>query len=207
MNQICNQLHKYFNKNKRHSFPFDSSNLPLNGIYILFEKGEKGHGLDRIVRIGTHTGDNNLPPRLNEHFMNENKDRSIFRKNIGRAFLNKEKDAFLEKWEIDLTKKEEKEKYNNVIDIEKQKEVERRVSIYIQTSFTFVVFEIKEMQARLHYESKLIATIAQCKGCKPSHDWLGEYSPKLKIRKSGLWQEQKLYKHPLTSGELDELIT
>ena len=54
--------------------------------------------VDRIVRIGTHRGDNNLYNRLKEHFINENKDRSIFRKNIGRALLNKNQDSYLEIW-------------------------------------------------------------------------------------------------------------
>ena len=49
---------------------------------------------------------------MTQHFLNENKDRSIFRKNIGRAILNKENDSFLEKWEIDLTPKEAREKYS-----------------------------------------------------------------------------------------------
>jgi hypothetical protein len=35
---------------------------------------------------------------LKEHFVNENKDRSIFRKNIGRALLNKDNDYFIEQW-------------------------------------------------------------------------------------------------------------
>jgi len=30
--------------------------------------------------------------------VNENKDRSIFRKNIGRALLNKDNDPFIEQW-------------------------------------------------------------------------------------------------------------
>ena len=81
-------------------FPFDKKKIPLNGIYILFEKGEFAHNTNRIVRIGTHTGNNQLHSRLFQHFLNENKDRSIFRKNIGRALLNKERDTFLEKWEL-----------------------------------------------------------------------------------------------------------
>jgi hypothetical protein len=49
----------------------------------MFEAGESGHGTDRIVYVGTHTGPGNLPARLAEHFVRENKDRSIFRGNIG----------------------------------------------------------------------------------------------------------------------------
>ena len=97
MSKQCKTLHKLFNSMKRFSFPFDEEAIPKNGIYILFEKGERAHEADRIVRIGTHTGSNQLRSRLKQHFLNENKDRSIFRKNIGRAILNKNKDSFLEK--------------------------------------------------------------------------------------------------------------
>jgi hypothetical protein len=83
MTNFCEELHKIFNTLKRFSFPFDDTNIPLNGIYILFQKEEMAHGADRIVRIGTHTGKNQLHSRLKQHFINENKDRSIFRKNIG----------------------------------------------------------------------------------------------------------------------------
>jgi len=97
MSKECDKIHRLFNGMERFNFPFDETKIPLNGIYVLFEKGEKGHGMNRIVRIGTHTGKNQLRSRLMQHFINENKDRSIFRKNIGRALLSKARDIFLEK--------------------------------------------------------------------------------------------------------------
>lgn len=112
---------------RKFSFPFDKHEIPANGIYILFEKGELAHSTNRIVRIGTHTGINQLRSRLNQHFIKENKDRSIFRKNIGRALLNKDKDPFLEKWEIDLTTRKAKEKYSELIDFVKQKEAKVQI--------------------------------------------------------------------------------
>ena len=59
-------MHILFNRLNRFSFPFDESKLPKNGIYVLFEKGEHGHGTDRVVRIGTHTGKDQLRSRLNQ---------------------------------------------------------------------------------------------------------------------------------------------
>jgi len=48
---------------------------------------------------------------LYQHYhVNENKDRSIFRKNIGRALLDKNKDPYLKIWELDLTYRRNKEK-------------------------------------------------------------------------------------------------
>jgi len=96
MSKNCHTIHQWFNGIKKHSFPFNEQEIPENGIYILFERGEFAHSTNRIVRIGTHTGNNQLRSRLFQHFLNENKDRSIFRKNVGRALLNKDKDSFLE---------------------------------------------------------------------------------------------------------------
>ena len=90
MRNITQELHQVFNRQRRFTFPFKQflKEIPENGIYIIFEKGEKYGNLDRIVRVGTHTGNNQLRSRLNQHFLKENKNRSIFRKNIGRCFLN-----------------------------------------------------------------------------------------------------------------------
>jgi hypothetical protein len=203
----CEEIHKLFNKAERFNFPFDEKKIPQNGIYIIFEKGEKAHKGDRIVRIGTHTGENQLASRLIQHFVNENKDRSIFRKNIGRALLNKQKDSYLEKWEIDLTTKDAKEKFGDLIDVNKQKEIEKEVTKYIQNNFSFIIIEINDKNKRLEIESKIISTISNCKICKPSENWLGLSSPKDKIREGGLWLVNELYKSPLNSNEVNELIS
>lgn len=205
MSKNCEELHKIFNNAKRYEFPFDEKNIPKNGIYILFEKGEKAHDKDRIVRIGTHTGNNQLSPRLKQHFLNENKDRSIFRKNIGRALLNKAKDSFLEQWELDLTTKYAKEKLKDKINFEKQKQVEKQVIKYIQENFSFVVFPIEDKNKRLKIESKIISTISLCKECKHSENWLGLFSPKEKIKESGLWLVNELYKEQLNEEEIKKL--
>ena len=205
MSKNCNTIHHWFNEMKKHSFPFDKQKIPKNGIYILFERGEFAHSTDRIVRVGTHRGNNQLHSRLFQHFLKENKDRSIFRKNIGRALLNKDKDQFLDQWEIDLTKREARELYSNSIDFVKTKKVEERVTKYIQDNFSFVVFQIDDKEKRLEFESKLISTISLCNECKPSQNWLGLFSPKEKIRKSGLWLVNELWKTPLSGNDILEL--
>ena len=204
MTSECESLHKIFNSLKLHKFPFNDSEIPKNGIYILFEKGESAHKSDRIVRIGTHTGIDQLKSRLFQHFLNENKDRSIFRKNIGRAILNKRNDSFLKEWELDLTSKESKEANQN-IDLNKLKQTEKEVSDYIQNNFSFIVFEVKDKNKRLEIESKIISTVSLCEECKPSKNWFGLNSPKEKIRKSGLWLVNELYKQPLNEQDLIEL--
>lgn len=204
---MCEKVHELFNasKLKEYSYQFDENELPKNGIYIIFEKGETYKGYKRIVRVGTHTGDNQLRSRLKQHYVNENKDRSIFRKNIGRAFLNKDNDPFLTQWNIDLTTKENKEKYSSTIGFDKQKEVEDKVSDYLRNNTSFVVFEVTDKDQRLKFESRIISTISNCEDCKPSENWLGKYSPEDKIKKSGLWLVNELNKESLSEDEFEEL--
>jgi hypothetical protein len=205
MSEICNKVTRLFNSMERFKFPFDESKIPKNGIYVLFERGQKGHGLDRIVRIGTHTGKDQLRSRLFQHFINENKDRSIFRKNIGRTLLNKANDPFLKSWELDLTTKKAREKFAKTVNMSRQKEIEKEVTRYIQDNFSFVVFEILQKDRRLDFESKLISTISLCKECKPSKGWLGLFSPKERIKEGGLWQVNEIYKKQLNDKEFGEL--
>lgn len=205
MSKNCNTIHQWFNEMKKFTFPFNKQEIPENGIYILFEKGEFAHSTNRIVRIGTHTGQNQLRSRLFQHFLKENKDRSIFRKNIGRALLNKDKDVFLEKWELDLTTRNARNLYSDSVDFEKQKEIEKRVTKQIQDNFSFIVFQIDEKDKRLEFEAKIISTVSLCEKCKPSENWLGNLSPKEKIRKSGLWLVNELWKTPLNGGDMIEL--
>jgi hypothetical protein len=179
--------------------------LPRNGIYILFEAGETAHGTDRIVRVGTHTGQNQLRSRLRQHFVKENKDRSIFRKNIGRSLLNKEQDLYLSEWEIDLTTRKAKQEFASRIDPVKQRSIERRVSDYVRNNLTFVVFRVDDKVERLYWESRLISTLSRCDDCRPSGNWLGQFSPKHQIRDSGLWLVNELYKEALTQEDMARL--
>ena len=206
MDEVCEKLHLIANEMPRYCFPFEKDKICKNGIYILFEKGEKAHKNDRIVRIGTHRGNNNLYYRLKEHFINENKDRSIFRKNIGRALLNKNKDDYLEIWNIDFTKKENKKQFKYNLDIKKQENLEKQISKYIQGNLSFVIIEIPDKDSRLFFESKLISTVSLCAKCFPSTNWLGNYSSKSKIVESGLWLVNELYKEPFTIEELNKFV-
>src|SRR5580704_16113853 len=124
---VCEALHVWANSLPVLRFPFDVSRIPINGIYVLFEEGEIAHGTNRIVRVGTHTGSNQLPSRLYQHFLIENKDRSIFRKNIGRAFLNRDHDPFLLLWELDRTSRRMRDTHGG-IDLDRQRAIEKTVS-------------------------------------------------------------------------------
>lgn len=208
MQSIGFEIHKLFNNQKRYYFPFKEfkQEIPQNGIYIIFEHGEKYLEFDRIVRIGTHTGNNQLYSRLNQHYIKENKNRSIFRKNIGRCILNKANNPYLSIWELDTTSAEEKKMNSYLVDVEFEKQIERQISTYIQEKLSFCVFRINNKEQRLFWESKIASTLAQSKELRPSSGWLGNYSPKEKIRAFGLWQVNGLDGECITDIELEELV-
>lgn len=207
MINFCENITHALNRLRRFNFPYDEQKIPLNGVYVLFQKGEIGHGCDRIVRVGTHTGKNQLRSRLRQHFTMENKDRSIFRKNIGRALLNRRNDQFLEFWEVDRTTKANKDKYRDLIDLDYQRKIEEEVTNYIRENFSFVIIPVEEKDERLELESRLISTVSLCETCNKSNDWLGNYSPKKKIARSGLWLVNELYKIPFDEEDAYKLMS
>ena len=207
MSQICTELHELLKLGHRFNFQEGYNDIPLNGIYILFEKGEIAHDGDRIVRIGTHTGDRQLRSRIYQHFENENKNRSIFRKNIGRCLLNKQHPSYLTTWELDTTSRAEKAKFAHLVDKDFEKNFEKEISKYIQDNFSFVIIQANTKQERMYFESRLIGTVSNCADCQPSANWLGLNSPIIKIRESGLWQVQHLYSKSLDINEVKLLAT
>jgi hypothetical protein len=206
MSQLCHQLHTLLSQRPRLNFSFGSADVPRNGIYVVFESGEFGHGTDRIVRIGTHIGDGRLYSRLTQHFVKENKDRSIFRKNIGRALLKRNHDTFFDQWQLDLTSRAAKQKYLDGIDKGKLKATESLVTGYTTKYFSFAVFPVERKTDRLDWESKMISTVSLCRECNSSENWLGSFSPISKIRNSGLWLVNELYKDPLDEAEIKTLM-
>jgi len=134
-----------------------------------------------------------------------NKDRSIFRKNIGRALLARDYDPFLADWEIDLTPRAARELHSVRINRPKQERVESEVSKRIQDNFSFAVVRIDTKEERLRLEARIISTVSLCRACKPSVDWLGNFSPKKEIRESGLWNVQELYGEPLADRDFTRL--
>jgi hypothetical protein len=207
MTDNCHALHELFNSLRRFRFPFDKdlALIPQNGIYILCEQGEAFDQMDRVVRVGTHTGNDQLQSRLFQHFVDENKDRSIFRKNIGRCFLNKESHPYLKIWELDLTTKEQRKKSAHLIDELLQEQLEKRISRYVRHNMTFSVIEVNNKRERLYLEAKIVSTVSLCEKCKPSANWLGLHSPKARIKESGLWQVNELYKTPLNASDMKRL--
>jgi hypothetical protein len=172
----------------------------------MFENGEYAHKGDRIVRIGTHTGEGQLQSRISQHFENENKNRSIFRKNIGRCFITQENIDYLPVWDLDTTSKENKKRFIAIVDKEYETTIEKKISKYIQENLTYSLLEISSKMDRLHIEARLVGTISSCTECSPSETWLGAISPISKIVDSGLWQVKELYTEPISENDLELII-
>lgn len=202
MSEACERIHASVNRLEILNNHLGEFDIPSNGLYIMFERGEHAHRGRRIVRIGTHTGNGNLKQRIQEHYEKENKDRSIFRKNIGLALLNKNNDSFIEQWKLDLTSASSRKKFENVIDYKYLHYIEKEVTKVIRNNFSVVVIREDSKEKRLKIEAGLIASVANCEECRPSNSWFGKYSPKEKIRESGLWQEQKINGPVLRTEEI-----
>lgn len=211
----CEWLHKQLEKLPLFRYPFDLNKLPDDGIYFFYERGETwGHGKNkpRIVRIGTHRS-GNFKSRISEHYLLDERkmdfnstqaaprERSIFRKNIGRALLNKQKSNYLDIWEIDFTNKKSRKTKGHLRNIKLEKKIEGQISRILRENFSFRFIEIKNEMGSEGLESRLIGTVAQCQLCKPSVRWLGQYSPKSEIRESGLWLVQHLRNKGLTNKD------
>lgn len=197
----ADQLHKMFSRLPVYTWR-TIDDIPFqDGIYIVFEKGENYKGHARIVRVGTHTSQGRLKQRLKDHFVRENHNGSIFRKNIGKAMLNREHDLYLPIWTLDTSKAPNIGKEDKA----KEEEVEHRVSAYMQEAFTFCVFKVDTKEERLRFEEAIIATLNQTDDFKASANWLGNSSPEWEIRQSGMWLKQGLDAEPLTDNELFRL--
>ena len=158
--------------------------------------------MERIVRIGTHTSANRLKARLLDHFVHENHDGSIFRKNVGKAILNAHRDPYLAAWTMDTSKPENR----RFLDEKKNADTERRVSKYLRENFTFTVFQVMAKNERLRMEEAIIATLNAEPTFIPGSKWPGLYSPEKEIRESGLWLKQGLNGKSMTNEEFDKLL-
>lgn len=211
MTDIYNYIHEFFNSEKRYSFPYDRKHLKeitdSNGLYVLFENGEKHNGLDRIVRIGSHDGNNNLIKRIGHHFMKNNHRGSVFRKHVGRCFLNVEENQYLEHWNRPFKSRLEKEVHGKFVNLEYEKNYEEMVSSHIHDKLSFVLIpKIYDKLQRDRIEEGLISSLNQSNQKTSSENWLGNYHPDNRIRNSKLWNIEYLKHQPLDKNEFRELI-
>ncbi len=174
--EACAWLHLQLQVLPLFAFPYNPATLPRNGLYFFYEKGEVwGHGGDhpRIVRIGTNTGEGNLANRISEHFLLDSKkmdfdetrpapkDRSIFRKNLGRALHSKNNNPYLSTWDIDFTTRANRLNFRQLRDIAKEKEMEEAITLLLRENFSFRFIKTDPLVIdREEMEKKVIGTIA-----------------------------------------------
>ncbi len=220
---LCKWIHEKLELLPLIQYPFELNSLPKNGIYFFYEKGEYwGHGgnKNRIVRIGTHKKEN-FRTRINDHYnlnsleinfsVNDSKpsDRSIFRKNIGRALLNDKHDKYIKIWEISFMEKKNKEKFSQLRDIQKEILLEQRISEILRNNFSFKYIIIENEEKRIGskgLERALIGTVARCYLCRPSSNWLGKKSPIREISRGKLWEVQHLKNYDITNEDKISII-
>tara|TARA_Y100000590_G_scaffold401626_1_gene486638 strand:- start:126 stop:839 length:714 start_codon:yes stop_codon:yes gene_type:complete len=224
MTKKCEWLHNLLDDLPLIQWPFNIEKLPDNGVYFFYEEGEFfGHetkNKSRIVRVGTHR-EGNFKSRMGDHFLfNESKmnfdkmkppphGRSIFRTNLGRAILNKEKNDYLDIWNTDFTTKKNRIELSDLRDIPLEKKIETQVTSLLQNNFSFKYLIVKGQEKRMGskgIESRLIGTLSECGECLPSDDWLGHHSPVSKIRDSGLWLYQHLSDPPISDSDKNDLL-
>ena len=190
-------LHRLFERLPRYEWR-DIDTIPFeDGIIIVYERGETYRGYARVVCVGTHAAPGRLKQRLMDHFERENRNASVFRRNIGKALLNRAKDPYLDIWSLDTSRIPNKDRE----DPRTAARVERDVSAYMRVNLSFSVIPVASVESRQRLKAAIIATLHQAKDFAPSDSWLGHYSPEPEIRGSGLWQVRGLDADPLTADE------
>lgn len=196
------RLHRFLSALPRYGWQDIQDLSCTNGIYVFFEAGETWRGLPRVVRVGTHTAPDRLPGRLADHYIREDRNGSIFRKNIGKALLNRAGDPYLSIWSLDTGRPDNASRADPV----KEARIEAQVTAYLRDHCTFAVLPAAQREDRLRLEEGIIAALHALPDFGPGPDWLGRHSPEAAIRQSGLWLKQGLDGVPLTARELDRLI-
>lgn len=221
MSKLCNWVHERLRQLPMLRFPFCLKDLPQDGIYFFYEEGETwGHGGEepRIVRVGTHRGQGHLRSRISETYLLDERrlgfcrkdakpaDRSIFRKNLGRALLNRGRDEYLPVWEIDFTLRANRNNVAHLRDVDKERRLEGEISRVLRDRFSFRVIAVESPTERSELEKHLIGTVARCSLCSSSPKWLGRDSPETKIARGKLWQVQHLKGDPIGTRDKEAIL-
>lgn len=199
-------VYQSINRLPRCGYQTPRGELPRNGIYLFFERGEAALCnevlVDRVVRVGTHRGDGRFPRRIREHYgavhsFSGNKNGSVFRRHVGGALLRQANpdDPRLLDWVPQGGRS--------------YREVEEQVSRHLRDNFTFVCFQVDTAEERLGLEAALISLFAKCPVGQPSAGWLGRSAVSPAIQRSGQWNTQELDAIPLTPDQfqrLDQLV-
>ena len=174
---------------------------PARGVYFFRESGESRSGSGRgprIIRIGTHAlkvgSRATLWQRLSQHRSGSHRG-SIFRSLAGVALAGHENIPLPPSWGIGSSASAAARKLGmNCTEINQaEADLEARVSLYIG-SMPFLWLHVDDGPGPNSQRAVIEATsIRLLSGYRdptvdlPSPDWLGRYSDRERVRRSGLW--------------------
>lgn len=116
---------------------------------------------------------------------------------------------YLKVWELDFTSTINRTNYYHLRKIEKEKKIESQITQILREKFYFRFVPLEGQEKRMGktgIESRLIGTVAQCKICRPSENWLGRYSPKRQINNGKLWLSNYLASAGLSDNDKTDLM-
>jgi len=208
----CARLHTLLEQLPLYGADVDLDLLPnSSGIYFFYQKTgahwePSGHGepAKGIVRIGISGG---ARGRVSHHYhgiipissINLDtlcpKDRSIMRKHIGRAILNRPGHPhaqYLPIWNADLTTPATRDALRNRRNVEIEKAIEREVSDVMARDFYFRCVAGKSDEEVGYLETSAIGIVSSCPVCRRSAGWLGSSHPNPVISQGKLWNIKKV---------------
>jgi len=184
MEELSVSIHRLAASLPRYNHSFRAADIPVNGIYLMFEKGEAvshpHYFGDRIVRVGTHKVDGRLPTRLRTHFRG-NRRASILRRHPANVMAAEQGYSALAASAVS----------------------EEQISTRIADRFSFVCVRVPTQAERLAIESGLIALLASYPLARPSAGWPGLLAHSVKIWESGLRNVLHVHGVPLSCAGLD----
>lgn len=193
--QLLSQLEATVGERRRLGDCHGRMHWPIRGVYFFFEPGEfrsKDLTAHRVTRIGTHAltpKNRNLWKRLREHRGTErgygNHRKSVFRRLVGDALINRDR-LPRNTWEQKTPRRP-----SHAIDAEKP--YEKLVSSYLRSTMVLclpVDDEPGPDSGRGIIEKNSIALLSgyvEASMDSPSSEWLGLHSSRVRVRCSGLW--------------------
>ena len=189
-----------FSQGKAHiAFPdgAEPNALPLNGIYVMFDKDPQTGKLGRIVRIGTHepTNPNGLISRVFSHFSGS-KNRSILRKHVGSSLLRSKPKA-LESWRVK--------------NVPGDSATEKKVTQYLIDHIAVGFVPIDKLDVLSEVEKYLIsavalATVSDAELVAQREGWLGNDCDDPTVAEYGIWNDDHVKWHPKDETELKKFV-
>lgn len=178
-----------------------ASDVPLNGIYFVFEKGElitiDRLDVDRVVRIGSHRKPGRLQKRIRNHYGRlkrywGNSGGSVFRELVGEALISRNGGDEVAK--------------NNWLSSHFPEDTEELISKYFEEHYTFKCIMVHSDSIRCKMESFLISLFANYSNARPSDKWLGNYSYSHRVRQIGMWNRQDTYSDDYCSYMWEQVL-